>query len=387
MKSDHKPIIQKAENQAQREAIYRLRYQIHVDELGKHPADADHQRGQVRDSLDESADLFYAEVNSEIIASLRINRIDASAPIPTHWYEVYHLNEFNQHPDSAKSLSSRLVVAAQWRSSPVLGLLLLQAYEFVRQTGIRFDFCNCVPSLVGFYEQLGYRRYQNGFLEEDTGYHIPLVLITEDAEHLKAVRSPFHRIARNCQGNRSDDSDWFKQHFPEHAQFVNRRLLSSEEYWRVLNEKMARPVTESIPLFAELEASEIQQFIATGSLLKVRAGDTLIRPGDVGNEMFVVLSGVAEVYGHSGQTRQSLAVLGEGQVFGEIAFLAQTPRSAEVIANTDMELLILTQPIFRKAMARLPAITAKVLLNLSLVLCERLRDSTQAWMEGLKNDE
>jgi hypothetical protein len=212
-----------------------------------------------------------------------------------------------------------------------------------------------------------------------------LVLITEDADHLKAVRSPFHRIARGLDNN-ANSRHWFRDNFPEHGEFINRRLMDSEEYWRVLNDKMARPVTESIPLFAELEATEIQQFIATGSLLKVRTGDTLIRPGDIGNEMFVVLSGIAEVFAYAGEQRQSLAVLGEGQVFGEIAFLAQTPRSAEVVANTDMELLILTQPIFRKAMARLPAITAKVLFNLSLVLCERLRESTNAWMEGLRED-
>ncbi|MGB1110296.1 MAG: cyclic nucleotide-binding domain-containing protein, partial [Gammaproteobacteria bacterium] len=105
--------------------------------------------------------------------------------------------------------------------------------------------------------------------------------------------------------------------------------------------------------------------------------------GEVGNELFVLLSGVAEVFGQTGETRRSIAVLGKGDVFGEIAFLSESPRSAEVRAVTDLELLVLTQESMQRAMARMPEISARILFNLSLTLCERLRDSTRNWLSQM----
>ncbi len=67
----------------QREAIYAIRYAIYVEEMGKSPPAADHQRRWIRDGLDPSARLY--AVHNEaggLVGTLRLNRLsDLSDPL------------------------------------------------------------------------------------------------------------------------------------------------------------------------------------------------------------------------------------------------------------------------------------------------------------------
>ena len=78
-----------------------------------------------------------------------------------------------------------------------------------------------------------------------------------------------------------------------------------------------------------------------------------------------------------------MCTLGQGEVFGEVAFLSTTPRSANVVALADCEVLVLTQQFFEKVMKSMPAITAKVLFNMALILCDRLKTSNESWMAAV----
>jgi hypothetical protein len=55
--------------------------------------------------------------------------------------------------------------------------------------------------------------------------------------------------------------------------------------------------------------------------------------------------------------------------------VSEVPRTAHIIATKDVEALILTREILQRAMEGMPNIMAKVLLNLSMTLPERLRDA------------
>jgi len=71
-----------------------------------------------------------------------------------------------------------------------------------------------------------------------------------------------------------------------------------------------------------------------------------------------------------------LSTLGRGQVFGEMALLRRQPRTADVIAIGDSELLMLDRDFFERLTASKPAVAARVLWNLSITLCERLDMTT-----------
>lgn len=371
-----RPEVRLAQTPEERQRIYRFRYSVYVEEMGKRPGYADHEHKMLVDDLDETGHLLYVAVADRVIATVRIN-IASEAPFGEPWNHIYQMQRWQEWPDSVLSMSSRLMVDLEWRGSAVLGQLLLAIYDFARRRDIQFDFCNCSPSLVEFYEQLGYRRFGEGFMDEDAGYHVPLVIAPEDLAHLKKVRSPFMRPARKLPASDAA-TRWFEGHFPEHATHVNRRLVDSEQFWSFMEGRLHQDPRKSLSLLQGLTEEQAHQFLDTGTVLPCKAGDVVIRPGDVGDEMFLVLEGVAEVW--SGDEKLSLAVLGPGQVFGEMAFVSHEPRTAKVVAKTDMQLLILTQGFFKRATKKMPDIVAQVLLNLSVVLVERLRSSTEQWV-------
>ncbi|MEO5343690.1 MAG: cyclic nucleotide-binding domain-containing protein [Gammaproteobacteria bacterium SHHR-1] len=371
-----------ARSLAEREAIYRFRYQIYVQEMGKHLSYADSERQILYDEMDADADHFMVLAAGEVVAAARLNQLGRT-PLSDYWRQIYGLQHWQGFRPDCLSISSRLMVASAWRGSAVLAGLLLRLFEHARARGVRFNFLNCAPSLLGFYEQLGYRRYTQGFVDEDVGYRIPMVFITEDANYMRRVRSPFWRLARKLPTSDAD-SLWFEGCFPNHATHLNKRLLDSEEFWDILEHNLHADPTQGIPLLAGLSEAQAQAFLGSCSLLSCQAGELIIRPGDVGDELFVVLEGVVEIWGGSAARPISLALLGPGELFGEIAFVSRSPRTARVQANTEVKLLILTQALLNKAMKTMPEIVARVLLNLSVVLCDRLRGSTQNWVNAVQ---
>jgi CRP-like cAMP-binding protein len=82
--------------------------------------------------------------------------------------------------------------------------------------------------------------------------------------------------------------------------------------------------------------------------------------------------------------KQVIDTLDRGAVFGEMAFLSEVRRTATVVALSDVEVLVITQKYLRDIMESMPEIACRVLFNLSLVLCERLANSTANLSAGAK---
>lgn len=377
--SDRNVAIRLAENKETHDAIYRLRYEVHIEEMGKTSASADHESKQLRDSLDDGAVQFYAETEEGIIAALRLNFGDTGLADDT-LQEEYDLSRFNGFSPNSLSFSSRLVVAPEWRGQAVLARLLYTGYEYARERGVQINFCNCAPALLQLYERLGYRRYKANFTDSDVGYRIPLLLITEDVEHFQTVRSPFLRLSRKWM-NSPESAEWFRSTFPEYTAYVNKRLLDVDEsFWEFFDQRIH---AADIPLLQGLTEEESKAFISSGTILTSNEGDTLIREGDVGNEMFLILSGVVDVHKHLGGRKHSITLLGRGDIFGEMGLISRKTRSADVLALAPTEMLVITQGFLEKTIKTSQGIASKVLYNLSLILCERLRLSSENWAMAL----
>ena len=90
----------------------------------------------------------------------------------------------------------------------------------------------------------------------------------------------------------------------------------------------------------------------------------------MGSNLFIVLSGMLEVRNEEGRI---VNVLSAGDAFGEMAFLLERPRSFDVDAVTeDTHVLSLSEGALRKMIADDATVAAKLLLNLSKMLCVRL---------------
>lgn len=111
---------------------------------------------------------------------------------------------------------------------------------------------------------------------------------------------------------------------------------------------IARPVTaeeqiadrlSAVDVFSPLSAEELRQ-LATGTVGHVFApGETLIRAGDEGSSMFVVHNGRVAVQVADKGGPRTVAVLTEGNFFGEMALFTGEPRTANVVALEETEVL------------------------------------------------
>jgi CRP-like cAMP-binding protein len=108
------------------------------------------------------------------------------------------------------------------------------------------------------------------------------------------------------------------------------------------------------------------------SVVDVASGDTILRKGDAGRELYLILDGAVEVTTKPNGTRRLLHTLGYGQFFGEGSFLLNQTRNTDASAIAPTKLLSIGAENFEKIRAKKPELAAKVLFNLSRVLCERL---------------
>src|SRR3989304_4476658 len=89
------------------------------------------------------------------------------------------------------------------------------------------------------------------------------------------------------------------------------------------------------PLFQGLSDDELQQLMDMAEPVALRAGDVLIKQGDLGDAAYVVINGEFEIQKQSGESLIKIDIRNPGDVVGEMALLSRTPRSASVIAKTD----------------------------------------------------
>lgn len=131
-----------------------------------------------------------------------------------------------------------------------------------------------------------------------------------------------------------------------------------------------RAVLGRVPLFERLSRRELAAVERILYRRTYRAGEVVFRQGEPGVGMYVVVRGAVEILHEP--TGQRLAVLSDGDFFGEIALLSETPRSATARAETDATLLGFFQPELLDLLARDPRLGVKVLLPLAQIAGQRL---------------
>lgn len=129
-------------------------------------------------------------------------------------------------------------------------------------------------------------------------------------------------------------------------------------------------LAESVRLFAGLDDSELDCLLALSKPITVKARREVCRKGEPGDALYIVISGKLKVAVTSEDGREAiLALLEDGETFGEMSLLDERPRSANVIAVQDSELLVIQRQDFTSYLVGHP----KVSISLLGILCRRLR--------------
>jgi CRP-like cAMP-binding protein len=113
---------------------------------------------------------------------------------------------------------------------------------------------------------------------------------------------------------------------------------------------------DSVPLFGRLSKKDRERVSRSADEVDISEGTLLVREGDFAYEFFAIQNGTATVE----RDGQSVATLGPGDYFGEIALLETERRTASVRASSPMQLIVMTGPDLRNVLHDTPELAAEI---------------------------
>lgn len=120
-------------------------------------------------------------------------------------------------------------------------------------------------------------------------------------------------------------------------------------------------------LFSACSSGQLRTIRRQVEEITVPAGRVLVEEGTPGREFFFIVDGEASVKVRN----RKVARLGPGSYFGELSLLDRQPRSATVVSDTDMTLLVLDQRRFNGLLDEMPTLAHKLLA----AMAQRIRDA------------
>jgi len=133
---------------------------------------------------------------------------------------------------------------------------------------------------------------------------------------------------------------------------------------------------KGLPFFEGLGDGELRKIARLFNQKLFRAAEKVFNKGDVGNEAYVVMRGQVDILLEP--DTEPIAQFGSGQIFGELAFLDNSPRTATAVAMQPSILLVIQRGAFNALTQREPHLGMVVMRNIALELSNRLRKTNLA---------
>lgn len=147
--------------------------------------------------------------------------------------------------------------------------------------------------------------------------------------------------------------------------------MTGERATESREEQLAR-----VPLFDGLSREALGFIAAVAKEESFERGTRIFQYGEVGDRLYVIVEGKIRISREvSGMGEEALAVLGAGEVFGEMALLDETPRSADATAHESARVLSITKEDFDDLLFLHKDLAYEVLWSCVRMLSVRLRET------------
>lgn len=113
----------------------------------------------------------------------------------------------------------------------------------------------------------------------------------------------------------------------------------------------------SVPFFDGFTPEDLRRVVELSDELVLSAGSVLVDQGDPGTHCYVIIEGIASVYVRG----EHVASVGAGSMVGEMALVDHRPRTATVVADTDLDLLRFDSAAFAKLLDEMPKASERVM--------------------------
>lgn len=128
-----------------------------------------------------------------------------------------------------------------------------------------------------------------------------------------------------------------------------------------LRKSAKEQLIKSVPLFSRCTGRELAALASEADELTVPEGKDLTKQGERGREFMVIVDGSARVL----KNGRTINELGAGDFIGEIALLADVPRTATVTTTSETTVLVLTDRAFKRVADKIPSVHTSLLTALS----------------------
>ncbi len=142
------------------------------------------------------------------------------------------------------------------------------------------------------------------------------------------------------------------------------------------HEDFIASLLKRLNLFSDLEANALLKLSSFFKEKIFKSGDIVFEEDSIGNSMMVITSGEVRVSQKSDpDNEEALVVLKKGDLFGEMGLLEDLPRSATVIAHSNVVILEIKRDDFLEFLNNESEAGVKILIKLSKILSSRLRET------------
>lgn len=314
-------------------------------------------------ALDAKGDLRLAACrdtkNGKIIGCMRITPALAAKHEPESIAE-YRLDLFDDALLAKMLIFTRLCILKEHRKTIASFVLFSKSFKALGDEGFTAALLACEPNLFNMYRKLGARPIGRAHNSPSGGYRIPMISIP-DLAHLQSVGSPLAKVLRHIDPARVKPfTDWYAQreeiplgiapYEGDDDDVPCHRLLSSG-----------------------LSDKGVEQLLSNAMVVSCEVGDVLVAERDGGKSIAFVKAGLVDVMVGD----RKVAMLGPGEVFGEIAFTLDAARTARVSAAVPgTEVLLLSMSALQKI--ERDADRAQFWKNVARCVAQRLVDRTSA---------
>jgi CRP-like cAMP-binding protein len=174
------------------------------------------------------------------------------------------------------------------------------------------------------------------------------------------------------------------QKFPTDADELNRfeRVADNAEVTDELGTLLGRA-----PLFSEFSREDVKSLAEYMGVYRAQPAETIIREGDVGDFMLLIIRGEVDILKRGFQREQQhMTTVGPGTTIGEMSMIDGEPRFATCRTTQATTFAVLTRDNMAKIILEQPQLGSKILVKLVTMLSARLRQTSaklMRYMEGV----
>jgi hypothetical protein len=138
-----------------------------------------------------------------------------------------------------------------------------------------------------------------------------------------------------------------------------------------------------VKILSDMTDQQLGRFVQFMEVKQVRQFNEVVKQGEHGDAMFLILEGEVRVRLMIAQKETTLTTLAAGEFFGEMTLFDQGPRSADVVANNETTLLKISHAAFVRLIADAPDLATPFMLGICRTLTARMRADNKRYRDTI----